>query len=159
MWLEAEVTVGPKWLGPRCLRPRWLGPRWLGAEVTRGRGGNGAEVSVNQSQMTFDNLLGYILSIEPFSLFQNLELGKASVDDKFHFAISWARCCQYQCVCKSLSKYSKRFNSFGHSWAFFTFCLGTKSSQTVRWQNQMLDYRAHSENRLTFLGSCNLIVW
>ena len=48
MWLGAEVTVGPKWLGPRCLGPKWLGPRWLGAEVTRGRGGSGAEVSVNK---------------------------------------------------------------------------------------------------------------
>ena len=47
MWRGAEVTVGPKWLGPRCLGPKWLGPRWLGAEVTRGRGGSGAEVSVN----------------------------------------------------------------------------------------------------------------
>ena len=55
-------------------------------------------------QMSFDNLLGYILSISmftqqfikifhsvyeigPFSLFQNLALGKASTDDKCHFAI------------------------------------------------------------------------
>ena len=58
-----------------------------------------------QSQMTFDNLLGYILSISmcmqsfitivhsvrPFSLFQNLELGTASTNVKCHFAISWAR--------------------------------------------------------------------
>ena len=55
--------------------------------------------------MTFDNLLGYILSISmcmqtfitivhsvrPFSLFQNLELGTASTDVKCHFAITWAR--------------------------------------------------------------------
>ena len=54
--------------------------------------------------MTFHNLLDYILSISmftqksikifhsvqeinPFSLFQNLALGKASTDDKYHFAI------------------------------------------------------------------------
>ena len=54
--------------------------------------------------MSFDNLIGYILSISmhmqnfitiffrvqeigPFSLFQNLELDKASADDKCHFAI------------------------------------------------------------------------
>ena len=54
----------------------------------------------NQSQMFFDNLIRYILSISmcmqnfitifysvqetgPFSLFQNLALGKASTDDKF----------------------------------------------------------------------------
>ena len=60
---------------------------------------------LGQSQMTFDNLFGYILSISmcmqsfitevhsvrPFSLFQNLELGTASTDVKCHFAISWAR--------------------------------------------------------------------
>ena len=91
----------------------------------------GPRHSLDQWQMTFDNPLGYILSlsmcmqhfttifhsiqeIEPFSIFQNLEFGKASTDDKCHFATSWARSCQYQCVCNSLSKYSKRFKSCGH---------------------------------------------
>ena len=88
--------------------------------------------NLDQSQMAYDNLLGYILSISmcmqnfitifhsvqaiwPFLLFQNLALGKASTDDKFNFAISWARCCQDQCVCTSLSKYSKLFTSYRHS--------------------------------------------
>ena len=78
-----------------------------------------------------ENPLGYILStsvcmqnfiitfysvqeIGPFSLFQNLELGKASTYDKCHLAISLARSCQYQYVCKSLSKYPKRFESCRH---------------------------------------------
>ena len=43
------------------------------------------------------------------SLFKELALGKASTNDNCHFAISWTRCRQYQCVCKILSKYSKRF--------------------------------------------------
>ena len=81
---------------------------------------------LNQSQMSFDNLIGYFLSISmcmqnfitifhsvqeiaPLSLFQNLELGKASTDEKCHFAISWAISCQYQCLRKSLSKYSTQF--------------------------------------------------
>ena len=68
----------------------------------------------DQSQMSFDYLKGYIMSVSmymqnfitifhsvqelgPFSLFQNLEHGKASTDEKCHFAISWARSCQYQC--------------------------------------------------------------
>ena len=68
---------------------------------------------LNLSQMSFDNLMGYILSISmcmqnfitifhsvqeiaPLSLFQNLELGTASTNEKCHFAISWARSCQYQ---------------------------------------------------------------
>ena len=46
-----------------------------------------------------------------FTFFQNLALGKASTKDKCHFATSWTRCRQYQCVCKILSKYSKRFKS------------------------------------------------
>ena len=79
-----------------------------------------------QSQMLFDNLMGYTLSISmcmhnfitifhsvqeiaSLSLFQNLELGKASTNEKCHFAISWARSCQYQCLRNSLSKYSTQF--------------------------------------------------
>ena len=75
----------------------------------------------NQSQMSFDNLMGYILSISMcmqnsitifhsvqeialLSLVQNLELSKASTNEKCHFAISWARSCQYQCLRNSLSK-------------------------------------------------------
>ena len=81
--------------------------------------------------MSFDNLIGYILSISmclqnfitifltvqemgPFSLFPNLELGKAWTDKKCQLAISWARSCQYQCLRKSLSKYSTQFKRYGH---------------------------------------------
>ena len=41
-----------------------------------------------------------VLETGPFSLFKNLELGKASTDKKCHFAISVARSCQYQCLRK-----------------------------------------------------------
>ena len=64
--------------------------------------------NLDQSQISFDYLMGYIMSISmcmlnfitifhsvqeigPFSLFQNLELGKASADENCHFSISWAR--------------------------------------------------------------------
>ena len=77
--------------------------------------------NLDLSQISFDSLIGYILSISmcmqnfiiiffivleigSFSLFQNLELGKASTDKKCQFAISWARSCQYKCLRKSLSK-------------------------------------------------------
>ena len=112
--------------------------------------------------MSFDYLMGYIMSISMcmqnsitifhsvqeiglFSLFQNLALGKASTNDKCHFAISWTRCRQYQYVCKILSKYSKRFRVIDifHEQARPV----TKSSQTVRWQNQMCDYRALYESQ------------
>ena len=94
---------------------------------------------LGQSQMTFDNLLGYILSISmrmqnfikifqivchfstfftnrpaSFSLFQNLNLGNALANPKGHLTISCATSCQYQCVCKILSKYSKQFKSYRH---------------------------------------------
>ena len=82
--------------------------------------------NLNQSQMSFDNLMGYILSVSmcmqnfitifhsfqeigPFSLFQHLELGKTSTTEKWHFTFSWARSCQYQCLRWSLSKYSIQF--------------------------------------------------
>ena len=81
---------------------------------------------LNKSQMSYDTLMGYILSISmcmqnfitifhsvqeiaPLSLFQNLELGKASTNEKCHFAISWAGFCQYHCLRDSLSKYSTQF--------------------------------------------------
>ena len=41
-----------------------------------------------------------VLEIGSFSLFQNLELGKASTDNKCQFAISWVRSCHYQCLRK-----------------------------------------------------------
>ena len=100
---------------------------------------------LNQSQMSFDNLMGYILSISMcmqnfitifnsvqeialLSLFQNLELGKASTNEKCNFAISrktstnpechltisWATSCRYKCVCKILSQYSTQFKRKGH---------------------------------------------
>ena len=96
---------------------------------------------LNQSQMSFDNLIGYILSIStcmqnfitifhsvqeiaPLLLFQNLELGKASTNEKCHFAISWARSCQYQCLGNSLSKYSTQFKRLGHFHFFQNLALG-----------------------------------
>ena len=74
--------------------------------------------NLDLSQILFDNLIGYILSISmcmqnfstifftvlevgPFSLFEDLELGKASTDKKCQFAVSWARYCQFQCLRKS----------------------------------------------------------
>ena len=43
----------------------------------------------------------------------NLKLGKKnSTSLKCHLTISWGTSCQYQCVCKILSKYSKRFKRF-----------------------------------------------
>ena len=124
--------------------------------------------------MSFDYLLCYIMSISacmqnfitifhsvqeigPFSLFfQNLALGKASTNDKCHFAIFWTRCRQYQCVCKILSKYSKRLKRYRYF------------SRTGRGQNLHKlsgdkikcliighSVKVNLQFQLTFLGSCN----
>ena len=41
-----------------------------------------------------------VQEIGPFSLFQNLALGKTSTDDKCHFAIPWARSFQIKLFAK-----------------------------------------------------------
>ena len=99
---------------------------------------------LDQSQMSFDNLIGYILSISmcmqnfitlfftvqeigPFSRFQNFELSKASTDKnvssqslgldhvninvyaKVYQSIPFSSRGLYQCLRKSLSKYSTQF--------------------------------------------------
>ena len=79
---------------------------------------------LNQSQMSFDNLMGNIninlyaklitifhsfQEIAPLLRFQNLELGKASTNEKCHFAISWARSFKFQCLRNSVSKYFTQF--------------------------------------------------
>ena len=70
-----------------------------------------------------------VQEIGPFSLIQkNLKLGISSTDDKCHFAISWARSCRYHCVCKRLSKYSKRFKGAYLNCLKFTGCLAHRGS-------------------------------
>ena len=104
--------------------------------------------------MSFRNLLGWILSksmftqkfIETFHSVQEigqfplffLEFGKASTDDKCHFAIPWARSFQHQIVCKLLSKYSKRFRINFHF--FFRIWTSAKPRPipSVIWQSHGL---------------------
>ena len=107
----------------------------------------------------YQNVLTIFHSVQeigPFSLFQNLELGKASTNEKCHFAISWTRCHQYQCVCKLLLKYSKRFKSYRH-------CSRTGRRQNLHKVagdkikclfigNTM---KVNLQFQLNFLGSCN----
>ena len=95
----------------------------------------GARQSFDLSQISFEKLIGYILSISmcvqnvitifdsvqeiaPLSLFQNLELGKALTNEKCHFAISLTRPCQDQCLRNILSKYSTQFNRYDHFHVF-----------------------------------------
>ena len=100
--------------------------------------------------MSFDYLMGYIMSISmcmqnfitifhsvqeigPFSLFQNLELGKAWTNEKCHFAISWARSCYYQSLCKSLSKYSIQFMRLFQNLSLVNASANPKWHLTISW--------------------------
>ena len=55
-------------------------------------------LSISMCMQNFITIFFTVLEIGPFSLFQNLELGKAPTDKKCHFAISWVRSCQYHCL-------------------------------------------------------------
>ena len=100
-----------------------------------------------------------------FSLFQNLNLGNASANPKWHLAISWTTSCQYQCVCKMLSKYSKQFKSYRHysrtgrrqnlhkqaGVKIFTNCPVKKNKCLIIGHSVKFNFKF----QLTFLGSCN----
>ena len=60
----------------------------------------GKILSISMFTQKFIKIFHSVQEIEPFSLFQNLALGKASTDDKCHFAIPWPRSFQHQIVCK-----------------------------------------------------------
>ena len=105
--------------------------------------------------MSFDNLMGYILSISmcmqnfitifhsvqkiaPLSLFQKLELGKAAINEKCHFANFWARSCQYQCLRNILSKYSTQFKRYGY-FHFFKIWRSAKPRPMIKVILQFLE--------------------
>ena len=96
------------------------------------------------SQISFDNLIGYILSIPmymqnfitifftvleigPFSFFSEFGAGQSLDRQKCQFTISWARSCQYQCLSECLSKYSTQFKRQGH-FHFFKIWHSAKAS-------------------------------
>ena len=66
-------------------------------------------LSISMCMQNFITIFHSVQETAPLSLFQNLELGKASTYEKCHFAISCARSCQYQCLRNSLSTYSTQF--------------------------------------------------
>ena len=86
----------------------------------------------------FITIFHSVQEIAPLSLFQNLELGKASTNEKCHFAISWARSCQYQCLRNSLSKYSTQFKRYGH-FHFFRIWRSAKPQPMINVILQFLE--------------------
>ena len=55
-------------------------------------------LSISMCLRDFITIFHSVQEVWSFSLFQNLDLGIASTDDKCHFTIPLARSCQYQCV-------------------------------------------------------------
>ena len=52
---------------------------------------------------------------------QNLNLGKTSINTKWHLTISWAISCQYHCVWKMPSQQSTQFKRYCLFYFFFFF--------------------------------------
>ena len=100
-------------------------------------------VNINAYAKFYQNIPDSLRDRAIFTLNLNLNLGNASANPKWHLTISWATSCQYQCVCKIWSIYSKRFKSYRHFSTFFTNRPASKSSQ-------MFDYRALLEIQLSF---------
>ena len=104
----------------------------------------------------FIKIFHSVQEIGLFSPFQNLALGKATTNDKCNFAISWTRCRQYQCVCKILSKYSKRFKSYRHfSRTGRRQNLHKLSGDKIKCLIIGHTMKVNFQFQLTFLGSCH----
>ena len=74
------------------------------------------------------------------------------------FDNSWATSCQYQCVCKILSKYSKRFKSYRHfSRTGRRQNLHKPSGDKIKCLIIGNSMKFNFKFQLTFLGSCNRI--
>ena len=119
--------------------------------------------------MSFDYLMGYIMSISmcmqnfitifhsvqeigPFSLFQNLKLGKVSTDEKCHFAISWARS-YYSKIFQNGSRVIYIFRHFSRTGRGQNLhkLSGDKIKCLIIGHSMKLNFKF----QLTFLGSCN----
>ena len=115
----------------------------------------GLDLLISMFTQKFINISHTVQEIGLFSLFQNLALDKASTNDKCHFAISWTRCRQYQCVCKILSKSSKWFrviNIFHEQVIDKIFTLSGDKIKSLIIGHSM---KMNIQFQLTFLGSCN----
>ena len=112
-------------------------------------------------QLVIINLYAKFRHNIPFSsrdwaIFTFLEFGarQGLTDEKCHFAISWARSCQYQCLCKRLSNYSKRFKSYGH-FSLLGQNLHKLSGDKIKCLFIGYTLKVNLQFRLTFWGSCN----
>ena len=88
----------------------------------------GYVMSISMCMQNFITIFHSVLEISPFSLFQYLELGKASTDEKCHFAISWARSCLYQSLCKMFIQLFHSVQEIGLFSLFQNLNLGNASA-------------------------------
>ena len=71
-----------------------------------------AHVNSNVYEWFYQNIQKVLRDRASVTVFQNLNLVNASANPKWHLTISWATCCQYQCVCKVSSQQSTHFGHF-----------------------------------------------
>ena len=71
-----------------------------------------AHINSNVYAQFYQNIQNVSRDRASFTVFQNLNLGNASANPKWHLTISWATTCQYQCVCKVSSQQSTQFGHF-----------------------------------------------
>ena len=86
----------------------------------------------------FITIFHSVQEIAPLSVFQNLELGKASTDEKCHFPISLARYCQYQYLRKGTEASMDPPNvaiMFTWSSCFMLTCRGITRHDDMKYVN------------------------
>ena len=116
-------------------------------------------LSISMCMQYFITIFHSLQEIAPLSLYQNLELGKASASEKCHFAISWTRSCQYQCLRNSLSKYSTQFKRYGHFHFFQNLAPGKASTDdTLRKRPSIHSVISVNYHYTTVLYPFNLLI-
>ena len=97
-------------------------------------------VNINMYAKSYKNITYGSRNRDGFK-FSELDLGKTSTDDKWHFINPSVMSCQYQYVCKSLSKCSlwlKSYFQFSHLFRIRT----SAKPQTMKngiWQSFVID--------------------
>ena len=131
----------------------------------------GARQSLDQWTMWIRNLLGLILLIAMFtqkfikifhsvqeaglfSLFQNLTLDRSKPRPMINVILQSLGLDVVNINALRMQNFIKIFQTVKELWTFFTNRPGTKSSQTVRWQYQMFDYRALYESQPSVSVDC-----
>ena len=94
---------------------------------------------LSMRMQNFITIFHSVQEIAPLSLFQNLELGKASTDKRCHYAISTARSCLYQCLRKSFIKIFHSVQEIGPFSLFFRIWRLAKPRQMINVILQFLE--------------------